>query len=210
MMASICNEQPAAIYFAGRGANLPDFLAALAGRRCQQLKIDLVTGDDAVDLTATLRRQLATGDPGGVIAAGLRSNITLRYTALAHPGAWSDPQRFLPASTRIFQQDCVSCFSRIFPEESLDDGAAIVGYDAVLVATYAIRSGAGQQGSIRDGDAAITPGMVLQQMFRINRAAPVNGASGSIAFDEEGKPVDKPIPILLLSANGAVAFTGLG
>jgi ABC-type branched-subunit amino acid transport system substrate-binding protein len=180
MMPSICTEQPAAIYYAGRGANLPGFLAALAGRRCQQLK--LVTGDDGVDLTVALRRQLAAGDQSG-IAAKLRTNITLRYTGLAPPGEWSDEQRFLPAATRIFQQDCATCFNRVFPEEQLDDGAAIVGYDAVLVAIRAIRSGASQGDTLAD-PAALTPGAVLQAMFRINRVDPVSGASGPIGFDE--------------------------
>jgi ABC-type branched-subunit amino acid transport system substrate-binding protein len=206
MMPSICTEQPAEIYYAGRGANLPGFLAALAGRRCQQLKIDLMTGDDGVDLTAALRRQLAAGDQSE-IAATLRANITLRYTGLAHPGEWSDEQRFLPAATRIFQQDCVTCFTRVFPEEQLDDGAAIVGYDAVLVAIRAIRSGA-SQGDTPADPAVLTPGAVLQAMFRINRVDPVSGASGPIGFDEQGKPIDKPIPILQLNPNGTVNVTG--
>lgn len=205
MMYSICIKQPAAVYYAGRGTNLPGFLAALAGRPCPQLKIDLFTGNDGVDLTAALRQYLADGNQDG-IAANLRSNITFRYTALAHPGAWSDQQRFLPASTRIFQQDCASCFSRVFPHEQLDDGAAIVGYDALLVTIHAIRSGVGQ----RSTPAALTPGAVFQQLYRINQAAPVNGASGPIAFDGQGKPIDKPIPILQLNPNGTVNLTRLG
>ena len=214
MMPSICNEQPAAIYYAGRGANLPDFLAALAGRRCQQLKIDLFTGDDAVDLTATLRQQLAAGDQDR-IAANLRATITLRYTALAHPDAWADRKQFLYASTKIFQGDCAAtftCFTRDFPGERLDDGAAIVGYDALLVATHAIRSGVIQRGDTPGGPTALThdTGAVLQGMLRINHGAPVTGASGLIAFDEQGKSIDKPIPILELEPNGDVKFIGLG
>jgi ABC-type branched-subunit amino acid transport system substrate-binding protein len=213
MMPSICTEKPAAIYYAGRGANLPDFLAALAGRRCQQLKIDLFTGDDAVDLTATLRQQLAAGDQDR-IAANLRTTITLRYTALAHPDAWTNREQFLPASTKIFQGDCAAtnaCFTRDFPGERLDDGAAIVGYDALLVATHAIRSGVIQPGDTPGGPAALThdAGAVLQGMLRINLGAPVAGASGLIAFDEKGKPIDKPIPILELEPDG-VKFIGLG
>ncbi|MGH3934361.1 MAG: ABC transporter substrate-binding protein [Pseudonocardiaceae bacterium] len=209
MRFSICIKQPAAIYYAGRGEHLPGFLAALAGRPCPQLKIDLFTGDDAVDLTATLRQQLADGNQDG-IAANLRTNITLRYTGLAHPGAWSDQQRFLPAATRIFQQDCPTCFTRVFPQDTLDDGAAIVGYDALLVATRAIRSGISQQGSAPMDPAALTPGAMLQQMLRINRAAPVNGASGPIGFDEQGKPTGKPVPILQLNPDGTVTFIRLG
>lgn len=208
MMYSICIKQPTAIYYAGRGTNLPGFLAALAGRPCPQLKIDLFTGDDGVDLTAVLRQHLADGNQDG-IAANLRTNITFHYTALAHPDAWSDQQRFLPASIRIFQQACATCFTQVFPQERLDDGAAIVGYDALLVSIRAIRSGVSQH-STRAGPAAPTPGAVFQQLYRINQAAPVNGASGPIAFDEHGKPIDKPVPILQLNPNGTVNLTGLG
>jgi hypothetical protein len=45
-------------------------------------------------------------------------------------------------------------------------------------------------------------------MFRINRVDPVSGASGPIGFDEQGKPIDKPIPILQLNPNGTVNVTG--
>lgn len=134
----------------------PGFLAALAGRSCPQLKIDLFTGDDGVDLTAALRQQLADGNQDG-IAANLRTNITFRYTGLTHPGGWSDQQRFLPASTRILQFDCTTCFTQVFPGEALDDGAAIVGYDALLVAIRAICSGFGQRGNTSAGPAALTP-----------------------------------------------------
>jgi hypothetical protein len=209
MMPAVCTEQPVAIYYAGRSANLPGLLAALAGRPCPELKIDLYTGDDAADVTATLRQQLAAGNHAG-IAADMRTNITLHCTGLAHPGEWSDPQRFLPASTRIFQQDCATCFARVFPKEQLDHGGAIIAYDALLVATRAIRSGVSQQGNTRTNPSSLTPGAVLQQISRINHADPVNGASGPISFDEQGKPTDKPIPILQLNPDGTVTFIRFG
>lgn len=209
MMSNICIKQPAAIYYAGRGASLPGFLAALAGRPCQQLKIDLFTASNAVNLTTTLRQQLAAGNQDG-IAANLRANITLQYTGLAHPRVWSDQQRFLPASTRIFQQDCATCFTRVFPQEQLDDGSAIISYDALLVATRAIRSGISQQSNALFDPTALTPGAMLQQLYRINQAAPVNGASGPTAFDEHGKPIDKPIPILQLNPDGTVTVIRSG
>ena len=152
-----------------------------------------------------LRRQLATGDQNG-ISTNLRANITFRYTGLAHPGEWSDQQRFLPDATRIFQLDCDTCFNRVFPGEQLDDESAITGYDAILVAVKAIRSETSQQ----DSTASPTTGAVLQAMFRINRVQPVNGASGPIGFDDNGIPVDKPIPILQLGPDGGLTFTGLG
>lgn len=108
-------------------------------------------------------------------------------------------------TTRIFQQDCDTCFTRVFPEEQLDDGAAIVGYDAMLVAIQAIRSGASQQDNT---PTALTPGAVLQAMFRINRVNPVSGAGGPISFDDQGKPIDKAVPILQFNPNGTVDATG--
>jgi hypothetical protein len=56
----------------------------------------------------------------------------------------------------------------------------------------------------------LTPGAILQQMYRINAASPVNGASGPIGFDEQGKPIDKPIPILQLNPDGTLTFTRAG
>lgn len=108
------------------------------------------------------------------------------------------------------RRDGAICVTRVFPQEQLDDGSAIIGYDTLLVATRAIRSGVSQQGNAPVDAIALTPGATLQQMFRINHAAPVNGASGPIAFDEQGKPIDKPIPILQLNPDGTVTLIQSG
>jgi hypothetical protein len=140
----------------------------------------------------------------------LTANITLHYTGLAHPGEWLDKQQFLPAATRVFQRDGATCFTRIFPQEQLDDGSAMISYDALLVAIRAIRSGVSQQGNAPVDPTALTPGAVLQQIFRINQAAPVNGASEPIALGERGKPINKPIPILQPNPDSTVTLIRTG
>jgi Helix-turn-helix domain len=216
MMFSICARpvRPNAVYYAGRGINLPSFIAALAGRPCE-LPLVLFTGDDGVDLTAALRSQDGHGG-GSSLSDNLRRDITVRYTALAHPASWFDEQQFPPTSIRIFQDDCATCFNQVFAKErlpdgtlALDDGAAITGYDALLVAIRAIRAGVGQGPAPIDPDT-IDPGTVLQQMYRITSAIPVPGASGPLGFDQAGIPINKPIPILELKPDGTTTHLGTG
>ncbi|MGH8906173.1 MAG: ABC transporter substrate-binding protein [Egibacteraceae bacterium] len=205
MMPNICALRPDVVYFAGRGDALSDFIEALPERTCVDFPINVVTGDAGVDVATLLRRQLDEGRKG--MQAGLEANATFRYTALAHPSAWSAaPASFSGASLEYFQQDCLDCFTSLFPGETLDDSAAIMGHDAVVTAVRAIRSAAGN----RDlNENPVLPGEVIQQLNQLHDALAVPGASGWISLDENGDPVNKAIPILQLRPDGTVQFVTL-
>lgn len=75
-------------------------------------------------------------------------------------------------------------FRRAFPKEpadALDDGAAIVSHDAALTAVAAARG----------------------------TLTTVHGASGDLCFDKAGDAVDRPIPIVQLSASGVLTYRGV-
>jgi ABC-type branched-subunit amino acid transport system substrate-binding protein len=203
MMYSICQERPDVIYFAGRHTDLANFLEALPNRTCRDLPLRIVTGDDATILTLALRQQLNKG--GHSLRDGLAANVTLEFTALAHPGAWAGSTAFSPAATGYFRPGsrCADCFATLFPGEALDDGQAIVGHDAVLVAVKAIRSTVGQD------KATTSTGEIIQQWNRLHGIEAAPGASGWISLDDNGNPIDKAVPILALAPDGTVSFVKL-
>ena len=208
MMASICQQRPDIIFFAGRGDDLEDFVEALPGRPCQDFPVSLMTGDSGARTAIVLRQQLDERDEA--LRDGLESNVTLRYTAQAHPGSWAAAMgSFSRDPIHYFQQSCANpaCFTILFPGEPLDDGAAVVGHDAVVTAMRAVRLAVGE-GRDLDGDPVI-PGEVIQQLNGFHGSFAVPGASGWISLDGNGDPVDKAVAILELKPDGTVAFVEL-
>ncbi len=204
MMASICQQQPDIVYFAGRDTHLEAFVELLPQRPCLDFRVNIVTGDAGAGTVNALNRQLDERRPE--LRAALEANVTLRYTALAHPGAWgTTPSSFSRASIGSFAQDCEgdTCFRTLFLDEPLDDGRAIMGHDAVLTAIEAIRRSVTQQEPTTD------PGKVAQLLGQLRGTNAVPGASGWISFDERGNPIEKAIPILELMPDGTVAFVQL-
>jgi ABC-type branched-subunit amino acid transport system substrate-binding protein len=198
MMPDICQQHPDVVFFGGRGPELEAFIEALADRQCQSLQINIMTGDDGVEVQSGLRRQRL--QDSHALENGLRANVTLKYTALAHPDSWeSAPQAFSPATTFYFQRSCADCFRTIFPGDSLDDGQAIMGHDAVIVAVTAIRY----------TTEPTRPASVIQALNRLHGQRAVNGASGLVSLDEHGNPANKPIPVLQLRPDGVITFVTL-
>lgn len=105
-------------------------------RYCGQLPVDIVTGSDAVDFSMAVAR--ADRQLRNALRAG--SRITVSYTTLAHPSAWTAAAgSFNQDATADLRDDCAMCFPHLFPGETLDDGAAIMGNDAIVTAVRAIR-----------------------------------------------------------------------
>ncbi|MGH8906625.1 MAG: ABC transporter substrate-binding protein [Egibacteraceae bacterium] len=206
MMSSICQQRPDFVYFAGRGTDLEDFIEALPGRPCPDFLVNLVTGGSAARTAIVL----AGGDEA--LKDGLESGVTLTYTAQAHPGSWAPgaapPNSFSPGAIERFLRGCEGpdCFTRLFPDESLDDAAAIMGHDAVVAAVRAIRSAAVGQDLRTD---PISPEEVGDALNGLHGDFAVPGASGWISLDERGDPVNKAIPILELHPDGTVEFLAL-
>jgi hypothetical protein len=84
----------------------------------------------------------------------------------------------------------------------LEDGGAIVGYDAIVAIVTAIRPGQG--GAIND-----TPNLVSQQLNRMHGGGAVAGASGWISLSDHGTPVNRAVIILEVKPNGTLDFITL-
>jgi ABC-type branched-subunit amino acid transport system substrate-binding protein len=203
MMPNLCQQHPDVVFFAGRGNELAKFLQALSERQCvATVPIHIMTGDDATSLANLLRREQTANR--AEIASGLKANATLRYTALAHPGAWTaNPKAFSSALVSYFRDSCDHCFPRLFPGESLDDGQAIMGHDAVALAIWAIRH------AVTSSEPQPAPAAVVQALYRAHGELAVSSASGLISVGEDGSPTNKPVPILELRPDGGVSFVEL-
>jgi ABC-type branched-subunit amino acid transport system substrate-binding protein len=187
--------RPDVVYFAGRGEPLAQFVDVLANRQCQDMAVDVVTGDDI----SGIQEQARAGDVG--VRTALSGNLTLTYTGLAHPAMWDAPElrsRYSAGALAYFRQNCEACFSVLFPDDPID-GAAIMGHDAMLVAVSAIR----QAGQTTDAEAQdVSPSAVIQMLSQIRGVNSVAGASGDLSMSPCGDPENKLFPILSLSADG--------
>ncbi|MGH3848374.1 MAG: ABC transporter substrate-binding protein, partial [Pseudonocardiaceae bacterium] len=188
MHSDICAIRPDLIYFAGRGTDLGYFLTALSSSgSCGLGPLDVMIGDDANNLV------------GGRISTSGDLSFNVFFTALAYPGEWND---FPPTSDYVKNyRDFMAAFTQEhFKDPNLDDGQAMVGYDAVRVAVFATQ---------RDPLATTEPTTVANFLVGTRCHNSVPGASGPIAFDPDGNPIDKAIPILQLHADGTVTQKGL-
>lgn len=195
MLVNICYRNPDIIFFAGRSTELAAFIKALPNRPCPEIPINIVTADDAVDFAYSVTQ--GTDD----LDAGMQANSSVRYTALAHPGSWeASPQSFPAGSRDVFRFGCKDCYQSIFRDDPLDDGGAIMGYDAIITVVTAIYS---RQG-IND-----TPALIIEKFNRMRGPSAVPGAGGWISFDERGDPVNKAVPILEVRPDEGVVFMQL-
>ncbi|MGK4578939.1 ABC transporter substrate-binding protein [Kitasatospora sp. HPMI-4] len=189
-MANVCLSAPDVVYFAGRGVDLPRFLAPLSQRQCIDKELTVISGDDA----SQVEQSAGVGEVKSALRLG---NIKLLYTGLAHPDAWQlRPQSYSPTAIAPFVSG--GEFPRAFPHESLADGQAIMAHDSVLTAVAAIRAAA------TGGSDQVTGQDVVQMLTLLYGAKAVSGASGLISLDSHGNPMDKAIPIVELSPDGQV------
>ncbi|HEV2779460.1 MAG TPA: hypothetical protein VGX25_08660 [Actinophytocola sp.] len=197
MIPNICLSRPDIVFFAGRGVDLAELVIQLGSRNCQDQHITILSGDDVSIVPFeqdSIRRALESG-------------ITVRYTALAHPAAWtSAPTAFSAGSVQVFTDDaakCSTCLRALFPDNTLEDASAIMAHDAVLTAVRAIRLASGPSGGV------VSPRDVLQVKNRLHGTGAIPGASGWMSFDQHGTALDKVVPILEVGPDGTRAFVQL-
>lgn len=195
MLANICQQKPDVIFFAGHGQELVEFVKALPERPCD-LRINIMTADSAASFTTTVAE-----DHDEQLRRSMEANMVVRYTTLAHPASWEVAKgSFKPGLSGLFRSSCEEvCFDAFFRGESLDDGSAIIGYDAITTATIAIRPG---------GTPNDTPDLIIQEFNRLHGPRAVAGASGWISLDN-GNPINKAVPILEARPDGTVIFVQL-
>lgn len=188
----ICGIGPNVVFFAGRSADLKTFLAKLDQRDCPDLPVTIIAGDDVDRVTGV--RDLWTGN-----------NIKVLYTALATPQAWNSAapgsrDLFSTAPINRFQLGPVS-YAALFHDD-LEDGQAIMGYDAMIAAIEATRRARTEQTKIP------RPGDLVNGLNQINGTARVPGASGWIYFQipadsgQQWLPDNKLVPVMNLDADG--------
>ncbi|AXG78669.1 ABC transporter substrate-binding protein [Streptomyces paludis] len=190
-MPNLCLERPDVVYFAGRGRDLPDFLAPLSERQCSGSPLMVLSGDDT--------SQVLQADGFNEVKQSLRKgNIRLVFTGLAHPGAWDLAPRFFdPNAIGPFLPD--GTFRTTFRDDKLDDGQAIMGHDAVRTAVKAIRKAV----PLENSDQRIERKDVMQNLSLLYDANAVAGASGWISLKNNGSPRDKAIPLIEIDGTGS-------
>lgn len=99
-----------------------------------------------------------------------------------------------------YEGDCPQCFSTMFPDESIDDGSAIMGHDAVLLAITAIRRAGASTRSAKVGE--VSPSGVIQVLSGVRSATSAEGASGRLSMSRCGDAEGKLFPLLSLGADG--------
>jgi hypothetical protein len=195
MPADICLAKASVVLFAGRGRDLATLLSALADRPCLTQPVTIATGDDVTNMPITRG-----------VRQGLASGVALYYAGNANPAEWSAGKS--PAIIEGRQGFTIfsTTFTRIFPDRSLNDGNAMMGYDATLTSVSATRLTT----SLHPGPAG-----VLAELSALQGAHLVLGASGPIVLRTDyrsrigSNPVGKAIPILRLEADGSAGFVQL-
>ncbi|MGW7242895.1 hypothetical protein [Streptomyces sp. NPDC054804] len=184
------------ILFAGRHTQLRQFINALGGRGCQDRKFTVLTGDEGSYLTG--EKDLDRD--------ALRHNLSVRYTALAHPDAWlkDSPRTGGSAAdaktlTRLLKSAEKSPAGPIGPV-ALEDGQLIIAYDATRLAVHGIRE------AVPEGKSVPTLADVGLQWPQVKGSLRVDGASGWICLDAHGNPYDKAVPVVELRPEGGSRF----
>jgi ABC-type branched-subunit amino acid transport system substrate-binding protein len=187
MSSQLCDEEPQVIYFAGRGTQLMRFLNALSNRACQKVEFTVIAGDDTTNLTAEQ------------LAAAAKKRVEVLYTGLAHPDMYrTNPEAVSAPSAAYFAEG--GFLDKEFPNNSREDGQAIMAHDAVLTAARGIQMAA------REGKVTVTGDAVARMFHQMNGGQQVPGASGFLSFQNNGNPRDKAVPVLRLTAQGRAEF----
>ncbi|MFG3039051.1 ABC transporter substrate-binding protein [Streptomyces sp. NPDC048330] len=192
----ICDTRTETVFFAGRHTQLRQFINALGDRGCVDRAFTVLTGDEGSYLGADEKLD----------RNALKTRLTVRYAALAHPDAWQPaPGRRLPAtggSPRAYA-DFVTDIAQAAPKDrpvALADGQAIIAYDAMATAVHAIRQ------ATPEGAAYPAKEDVGTQWPQVKGSLRVEGASGWICLDNHGNPYNKAVPIVELAQDGTQRF----
>jgi ABC-type branched-subunit amino acid transport system substrate-binding protein len=185
--SDLCANRPDLIYFAGRSADLRSFLQAQVEQgACELTHVDVLTGDDAANIV------------DDKVPTSKQLTFNVMFTALAHGDQWkSAGDRVNNANYAAFQ---AAFLNAGFVRADLVDGHAMMSHDAALTAITAV---AGNELATSD------PQTVATELLNVRCHNTVSGASGVIALDRSGNPIDKAMPILRIESNGSVVQQGL-
>jgi hypothetical protein len=207
MSSDICVSDADVVLFAGRVTALGTLVGDLASRPCLNHPVTIVTGDDASGMPT-----------GGTVAQGLASGVTLYYVTESDPGEWASPTGTLIvggtneyARARVAYHEYATEVTGLFGAAAAAGADTTMGYDAMLTCISAIHLAGGAN------PAAVTAADVSQELSALQGSRTVFGASGPISLSgiytgtgaQGSNPVEKVVPILRLSAGGALTFVDL-
>lgn len=187
---NLCGRNPPnVIFYAGRVADLPDFIRQLwaRGENCEPRHIiTVVTGSDASSLQGQLKR-----GPGD-------APVQVIYVALASPAelaARPNGQN----NRKLYQAFGQAFTGKGFSPADLSDGWAIMAHDAVTAADQAIIE-VSLAGSRVTSQAVRTE---LPDLSAANNSVP--GAAGAFEFDPvTGNPTGRDFPVMELTSGGVL------
>lgn len=196
MVATICTSPARWIYFVGRPLHMRVFINALGERGCTDRTFTVISGSGASTLA---------NDPQLVWDA-LRRGVTVRYSAIAHPDAWTGPHAPEVGGSAEAMRRLERLVATVGPigEVRLADSRTMTMYDAVWTAVSGIRAaGMGEVPSTQ----AITH--IWPRLHGPDHR--VDGVSGWICLDNFGNAYNKAVAIVRLdpSAPGTIAFEGV-
>ncbi|MEU6364919.1 hypothetical protein ABZ876_04000 [Streptomyces sp. NPDC046931] len=184
------------ILFAGRHTQLRQLVNALGDRGCTDRRLTVLTGDEGSYLTGDTKLH----------SQALTRNLSVRYTALAHPDAWRKETAATGGSaTDAKALDDLIARSKGEPvgpigQVALADGQLIISYDAMRLAVQGLRE------ATPNGRAVPPLADVVNEWSFIKGSHRVNGASGWICLDGHGNPYDKAVPVVELAPSGGSRF----
>ncbi|MEV5608540.1 ABC transporter substrate-binding protein [Streptomyces sp. NPDC052225] len=196
----VCDLAPDAVFFAGRGLNIRNFINSMSApdRRCA---VTLITGDDALgayygSLESDARRAKFR-------TQWQDSRVTVLYTALGHPALagelYEKPNDPLPDFVDLYRAEFGGSAEAV--RKALEDGQSILGHDAVWTLGVAVRNAAGP-----DGKGPVNPGATLQMLLQLSGSKAVSGISGPLSFGSDGNPDGKPMALVRMEPSGTYTF----
>ncbi|GHK00289.1 hypothetical protein SY2F82_20860 [Streptomyces sp. Y2F8-2] len=184
------------ILFAGRHTQLRQFVNALGARGCMDHRLTVLTGDEGSYLNGDKRLDWKA----------LTRNLSVRYTALAHPDAWKK-ETARTGGSAADAQELDGLIARgtkqpVGPIGPVDlaDGQLTIAYDAMRLAVQGMRE------ATPTGDAVPALADVVNEWAFMKGSHRVDGASGWICLDVHGNPYDKAVPIVELTPDGGARF----
>ncbi|MFG2501852.1 ABC transporter substrate-binding protein [Streptomyces sp. NPDC048441] len=189
-------DRPKAVYFAGRGRELRSFIEAVGETR-RHCPVTVLSGSSAVGVYFDTSHGGSEEELAELDRRWKASGMKVSYTAYTHP----------EASKKIYgglKNNPYSDFERRYQEvgggtpDTLNNGQAMVGYDALYAAGVAARHAVDTY-----GDRQVTAAKELDLLGQTNGSFEVRGVSGKIAFDPDtGEPTGRPMALVELKPPG--------
>jgi hypothetical protein len=174
----VCNSKHDLVFYAGRGVELEWLVRGFADTPCNTGRIVIAGGDEVANLVEDHPEVIKQHD-----------FLRLFYTAIAYPWAWHPTHRppgtvtppFYDYYSKMFPGDNAETSGLSAPNDKLNDGQAILTYDAAMVLEGAITDASEVIGNRTPERADVARQL---QKFRsgTEEQQPIGGASGLLDF----------------------------